>query len=641
MADFADDYEWGICWDFQRESQWTPEGTLVFPPGPAGGSSWKKNTNGSGKPWSKKWSAPGMDYGGAPVFPWTTPEDPAFAMGDPSMMGGDMAPWAAWDGGIPPGMPAPFPPGADMGPYFGDAFGGPPPPPPPPSSWGGSGGKGGRGGKGGNSWSSWNNSSSSRSKRGGWSGDGDDGGNNWSAWGQDKHSSAGYGDDEEWWLKDSNPWDSEEETGGRSYNRPSESSKAKGRGRDTYSGDRYSGDRYSGDRYSGDRYSGDRYSGDRYSGERERGRWQGYRDGEREVAAQHGHIEVRLDASGRPLQPSKEAGALSNAIDALIAQVSPVLEKADFDHRVRRALSGIRANGGSSKVTEALAMLKTSLLQKRRDSIQNMPAYLLTLLKKFEAGPPPSEVPPARPMRAEDAPPGLPRTAPPAAPARTRPDPAVSSTSWANVDQEERGTAARSFATGFANVSAVAAEALDAQEDEVDDWPVRKALRQNKLPEALDLVGKLPQISTRVASRVLSALGKSQALTEDVMEKLMDLAGKFEADAFESAANEAMERKDASACAQLYQVAGLMSITKTPQALEDLLRCQAASGDDAIVQQAKAVVEEFVSEDASDESSPKLTQGLAEALAAVAAAAKDTELSASVKKKAGAAGLKL
>lgn len=63
------------------------------------------------------------------------------------------------------------------------------------------------------------------------------------------------------------------------------------------------------------------------------------------------------------------------------------LEKGDFDFRVRRYLLAIRSQGGRSKVKDALAMLQTYTLQKSRESVQVWPAYILTLLKKFEPDP--------------------------------------------------------------------------------------------------------------------------------------------------------------------------------------------------------------------------------------------------------------
>merc|ERR1712083_643318 len=102
----------------------------------------------------------------------------------------------------------------------------------------------------------------------------------------------------------------------------------------------------------------------------------------------------------------------------------------------------------------------------------------------------------------------------------------------------------------------------------------RKALRQGRMTEALDLVAGLPKVSARVAERVLTALGKTPKLSQEVMDKLMDLAGRFNSRTLEAAATEAQQRSDAAACFQIYLVAGLLAIPKTPEALTSLLRGQ-------------------------------------------------------------------
>jgi len=73
-------------------------------------------------------------------------------------------------------------------------------------------------------------------------------------------------------------------------------------------------------------------------------------------------------------------------IDALLAEAKSNLEKGDFDFRVR-FLFALRTSGGRQKVRDALAMIQTYTQQKSRQSVKNWPAYLLTLLKKFEPEP--------------------------------------------------------------------------------------------------------------------------------------------------------------------------------------------------------------------------------------------------------------
>eukprot|EP00928_Gymnodinium_smaydae_P011367 TRINITY_DN14202_c0_g3_i1.p1 TRINITY_DN14202_c0_g3~~TRINITY_DN14202_c0_g3_i1.p1 ORF type:complete len:316 (+),score=78.59 TRINITY_DN14202_c0_g3_i1:626-1573(+) len=312
----------------------------------------------------------------------------------------------------------------------------------------------------------------------------------------------------------------------------------------------------------------------------------------------------------------------------MLAQGRCCLKKADFDHRSRAYLIDLLNEGGIQKVEEALNTISTGIAHKSRQSVNSWPAYLLALLKKYQNPPatnasaPPraaaegaagvenSKEPQVSTPSTQIAPPRLPRD--PAELSEPRGGPAAS---WATLDQESRQATATQAGGG---------------EEEIDDWPVRKALRQGKIVEALDLVDRLPEVSNRVGSRVLTALGRTSNLSEEVMDKLLDLAGRFRADALETAAAEAQQRNDTAACGRLYQVAGLLSIPKTPQALARLLEGQVADPGGA-----RAMVEEVVAEDSHVE----LTDELAQALAAVCAAAKDADLTAAVKRRAEAAGL--
>lgn len=71
-------------------------------------------------------------------------------------------------------------------------------------------------------------------------------------------------------------------------------------------------------------------------------------------------------------------------VEALLAKVGPTLQPRDFDFRVRRQLFVLYSSDGLQKVRDALAMIWTYTSQKSRDNVKNWPAYLLTLLKKFE-----------------------------------------------------------------------------------------------------------------------------------------------------------------------------------------------------------------------------------------------------------------
>merc|ERR1719203_1019705 len=82
----------------------------------------------------------------------------------------------------------------------------------------------------------------------------------------------------------------------------------------------------------------------------------------------------------------KAKDEVNHEIVTLVEEVAP-LERADFDFRVRRFLLVLRSSCGLQKVRDALAMIRTYTSQKSRESVNNWPAYLLTLLKKFEPEP--------------------------------------------------------------------------------------------------------------------------------------------------------------------------------------------------------------------------------------------------------------
>lgn len=128
--------------------------------------------------------------------------------------------------------------------------------------------------------------------------------------------------------------------------------------------------------------------------------------------------------------------------------------------------------------------------------------------------------------------------------------------------------------------------------------PVYKALRLGNLAEALEQFHSLPRgasrASTSCAARLLAALAQAPSLSEDFVDRLMDLEGRFDARALEVAAAEAERRGDLQACRQLYQVAGLASIPKTERALELLVRGHVANPASM-----RALVEEVTAEGGS------------------------------------------
>jgi hypothetical protein len=105
---------------------------------------------------------------------------------------------------------------------------------------------------------------------------------------------------------------------------------------------------------------------------------------------------------------------------AAAVQNSNVLKMEDFDGRVKRFLSIVRSSGGKSKVKDALAMVHTYTNQKSREAVRNWPAYVLTLLKKFD---PEAAAKAERPNTRNDTNHNPPSKTPPAtAKMRTTPD---------------------------------------------------------------------------------------------------------------------------------------------------------------------------------------------------------------------------
>lgn len=55
-----------------------------------------------------------------------------------------------------------------------------------------------------------------------------------------------------------------------------------------------------------------------------------------------------------------------------------------FDARVRQQLHALLGSGGRPRLKAALNMVHTCTMHKTRQGVKNWPAYLLTLLRKFE-----------------------------------------------------------------------------------------------------------------------------------------------------------------------------------------------------------------------------------------------------------------
>lgn len=76
---------------------------------------------------------------------------------------------------------------------------------------------------------------------------------------------------------------------------------------------------------------------------------------------------------------------INAAIEEVLSRPDTRLQKIDFDQGVRRFLGALRGiEGGQQKVKDAMTMIQTYTVNKNRDSVKNWPAYLLTLLKRFD-----------------------------------------------------------------------------------------------------------------------------------------------------------------------------------------------------------------------------------------------------------------
>jgi len=292
----------------------------------------------------KSWGHPSK--GGATA--WQQQQRSPWAMKD--------KPSGSWAGGGPPGPPPGPPPGGPWfaeptskgswgpsaldGPYIGDANSGEK----EEESWGGgykswnSGSKTWGRGRGGKGWSegdaeteeSWQSSSW-------WAQDG------WSSAGRGRGKGSGKKGDAEDKAWPSEGWGS---TGG--------SKSSKGGGKDSKGS-----------------FEESKGKGKSKKGNATAPAWQARDSGEAD--------------SGRPGDAAKDDVVAE--IDSLLAEAKSNLEKGDFDFRVRRFLFALRTSGGRQKVRDALAMIQTYTQQKSRQSVKNWPAYLLTLLKKFEPEP--------------------------------------------------------------------------------------------------------------------------------------------------------------------------------------------------------------------------------------------------------------
>lgn len=71
-------------------------------------------------------------------------------------------------------------------------------------------------------------------------------------------------------------------------------------------------------------------------------------------------------------------------IECFLERNSTPLQKRDFDFRVKRFLHEFCVHSAVFRVSEALAMVESSTAGKNRDDVRSWPAYIATLLRRFD-----------------------------------------------------------------------------------------------------------------------------------------------------------------------------------------------------------------------------------------------------------------
>ncbi|CAE7227037.1 unnamed protein product, partial [Symbiodinium pilosum] len=90
-------------------------------------------------------------------------------------------------------------------------------------------------------------------------------------------------------------------------------------------------------------------------------------------------------------EESSEVPAAPRAKDEVFEEIRVILgmnsalQHQFFDARVRQHLHALHGSGGRSRLKAALQMVHQSTMNKSRQDVKNWPAYLVTLLKKFDA----------------------------------------------------------------------------------------------------------------------------------------------------------------------------------------------------------------------------------------------------------------
>lgn len=324
----GDDDDWGICWDFQR-SGWQP--TWQKPKWEGAGASADFNSSAPMGKGGRSPPPPPPLGAAAPWLPYGDVGVPGMVSLDPQMA------MPSWYGMQLPNNVGYQPPMCHDGPFIGDAF---IEEPGKGSSWQGAGSGGGW--KGGGK-SDWNDSAGSAA------GGGKAAQQSWSGGGKSQDYRQGGLDVT--WTAPAATMD--------------EADAARGRG----------------------------------SGKGVADKGVGAKAGSAGGKGAASRGDKRSQAKGESLGAlaDEPSGGSAKAKDDVLADIETtlreagsILQRSDFDSRVRRFLTALRGNGGNGgrqKVRDALAMIHTYTSQKSRDSVTNWPAYLLTLLKRFEPDP--------------------------------------------------------------------------------------------------------------------------------------------------------------------------------------------------------------------------------------------------------------
>lgn len=127
-----------------------------------------------------------------------------------------------------------------------------------------------------------------------------------------------------------------------------------------------------------------------YHGRRGKGSSEGSSDGTSDVQQPRNRPSSGSSEADPATAGENEASAV-RAKDEVFAEIrnfvdsNSALQMADFDYRVRQHLHALYGSGGRSRVHDALELVHKATMQKSREAVRNWPAYIRTLLKKFDS----------------------------------------------------------------------------------------------------------------------------------------------------------------------------------------------------------------------------------------------------------------